>query len=1028
MATELASAYLTLMPTLKNAQRQIESQLNGVDVSGSGKRMGTTLSSGFGSAFKTVAKVGVGAVAAIGTAVGGLALGGGISRALKLDQAQFKFRALGMDVESAMASCSAAVSGTAFGLDAAATVATQLGASGVEAGDAMTGALKSVAGVAAMSGRSMEDIGSIFSKVAAKGKVSGDELLQLNEAGINATAALAKHLGKTSEEVQKLVSSGQIDFATFSAAMQETFGEAAAGANETFQGAMSNVMAALSRVGAKFADPALGGLRKVFVALIPAIDAVSKALDPAVEAFGRFSDAVSARTTAGIEAFADAASSGKGALGSLGAAISALSGMSSSSFSGVRDAVDGAMSKLNSFLKVVQMGASPLAYFQTALVGLRKGGVEGAVTAIASLSEKIGGFGGAVTGHLKLLEMGASPAKVLQSALGQLGSTILAGPAAAMRSLSYDFAQWLSRYPAVCAAVEGIQARFGEMAGAVSPVVDAVRSRVEALFAAFSARVPTFDQVVSTIASAHAAVSPILDALKQKVSDAFAFIANTFLGANVDATAFSAAFGGALLFIAPKVTALLAPFGGLVGALSAVATSIGAVLPKIGLLASKFALVGTLSGPVGILKGVGSGLAGLISPVGLVVAGIAALAAGFAYLMVTNEGFRDTIMGLVGQIGSALAPAIETVVSSVSALIAAVLPAVMSIMGQLLPVIGQVIELVFQVLAALAPVVSMIVSTLVPVLAAVIAIVVNVVSVVVSAVMPVISAIVSAVSSAMPVIQGVVEGALGVIGSVFQGVWNAVQIVVSTVMGVVQSLIGIGLAAINGDWTGVWNGVKSLFSSIWDGILASAKNGVDTVVSVVTGIKDTVLNFFAGAGQWLCDAGSAIVQGLIDGITGMIGAAGDAIGNVMVAVSGFLPHSPAKKGPFSGRGWSLYSGQAITEALGEGIAGRASAAVSAIGRVMDAVAGEARSPISTGGISAVPYDALSVDSPGVVSGRGEWQSGNTSELLAQLLAELRALRSEYVPASIDGDVLVSKTSKRMERSITKRNQLSGGIA
>lgn len=939
MATELANAYVTLIPSLKGAQRQIEAQLSGIDATKPGKAIGSSLTSGIGSAMKSVAKIGVGAIASIGAAVGGLAVGGGISRALKLDQAKFKFRALGMDVESAMASCNAAVSGTAFGLDAAATVATQLGASGVEAGDAMTGALKSVAGVAAMSGRSMEDIGSIFSKVAAKGKVTGDELLQLNEAGINATAALAKHLGKSTEEVQKMVSSGKVDFATFSAAMQETFGEAASGANETFQGAMSNVMAALSRVGAKFADPALGGLRKVFVATIPAVDGLSKALDPAARAFERFSEAASGRVAASIEEFTGSLGRGEGVVRAVGSSMSKLTGISLPSFSRIGSAVNGAMTKLNGFLKVVQMGASPAAYLETALSGLRKGGVEGLVSAVAGLTERLGGCSGAVEGHLKLLKMGVEPAKVLKSALGELGSTILSGPAAALKSLSYDISQWLSRYPAVCSALGGMRDGFDALAGRVSPVADAVRSKVEALFAAFSADVPTFDQVVSAVASAHAAVSPILDALKQKVAGAVASIANAFVGANVDATAFSAAFGGALLFIAPKVTALLAPLGGLVGALSVVATSVGGILPKIGLLASKLALMGALSGPVGVLKGVGSVVAGLISPVGLVVAGIAALAAGFAYLMVTNEGFRDTIMGLVGQIGSALAPAIGTVVSSVSALIASVLPAVISIMGQLLPVIGQVIELVFQVLAAIAPVVSAIVSTLVPALAAVIAIMVNVVSVVVSAVMPVISAIVSAVSSAMPVIQGVVEGALGVVGSVFQGVWNAVKIVVSTVMRAVQSLISIGLSVIKGDWSGAWNGVKSLFSGIWDGILASARNGVGTVVSVVTGIKDTILGFFSGAGRWLCDAGKSIVQGLIDGILGMIDAAGNAIGNVMAAVSNFLPHSPAKEGPFSGSGWSLYSGRAITEALAAGISDRAAAAAAAMSGVMSYVSG-----------------------------------------------------------------------------------------
>jgi hypothetical protein len=61
-------------------------------------------------------------------------------------------------------------------------------------------------------------------------------------------------------------------------------------------------------------------------------------------------------------------------------------------------------------------------------------------------------------------------------------------------------------------------------------------------------------------------------------------------------------------------------------------------------------------------------------------------------------------------------------------------------------------------------------------------------------------------------------------------------------------------------------------------------------------------DFFAGLPDMALDAGKALIQGLIDGITGMIGAVGDAIGGVMDFVGGFFPHSPAKRGPFSGSG------------------------------------------------------------------------------------------------------------------------------
>ena len=349
-----------------------------------------------------------------------------------------------------------------------------------------------------MSGRSMEDIGSIFSKVAAKGKVSGDELLQLNEAGINATAALSKHLGKSSADVQKMVSSGQVDFATFSAAMQETFGEAASGANETFQGAMSNVRAALSRIGAKFADPALGSLRKVFVALIPAVNAVSKALDPLVDSFSGFVEALSGRVAAGVEEFTDA-------LTETGSFALAFAYGLNSTFEGTR---------LGGFFESV--GDSVGTFFETVRDG-----------------------GGTLDG--------------LKAALGYFGENCpaLAGVNAVVRAFR------------VFTAALSDGASLGEAFGKAFSLdaFDGIRSAIDKV----KERIDTLPQ-------------PIQAALS-KLSSFGGSVSSILGGLSGEAVAFGGLFAGALIAVAPKVTALLAPFGGLVGVLSAVATSVGDILP-----------------------------------------------------------------------------------------------------------------------------------------------------------------------------------------------------------------------------------------------------------------------------------------------------------------------------------------------------------------------------------------------------------------------------------------------------------------
>lgn len=84
-------------------------------------------------------------------------------------------------------------------------------------------------------------------------------------------------------------------------------------------------------------------------------------------------------------------------------------------------------------------------------------------------------------------------------------------------------------------------------------------------------------------------------------------------------------------------------------------------------------------------------------------------------------------------------------------------------------------------------------------------------------------------------------------------------------------------------------------------------------------------------------AGRAIVQGVIDGITGMIGAAGSAIESVLSTIASYLPHSPAKRGPFSGKGWTPYSGRAIVHGLAEGIAELADEPADAMASVMEGI-------------------------------------------------------------------------------------------
>lgn len=210
---------------------------------------------------------------------------GGMARALNIEQAMFQFKALGINAKKAMDSASYAVDGTAYGLDAAATVAAQFGASGVKAGNDMSEALRAVSGVAAMTGSSYEDIGNIFTSVAGNGRLMGDQLLQLSARGLNAAAVLAKSLGKTETEVRDMVSHGEISFELFYKAMDDAFGKHAKDANKTFTGAMSNVRAALSRLGQSFATSYIDNARIAAIKFIDVLNKLKEKLQPVYKSF-----------------------------------------------------------------------------------------------------------------------------------------------------------------------------------------------------------------------------------------------------------------------------------------------------------------------------------------------------------------------------------------------------------------------------------------------------------------------------------------------------------------------------------------------------------------------------------------------------------------------------------------------------------------------------------------------------------------------------------------------------------------------
>ena len=281
-------AEVLVKPSFKGAQQSVAREMDGI-AEESGRSAGAKMGSALGTALK------IGAVAVGGAAITGLgvALTKGFGRLQAIENAKAKLSGLGHDVETVtgiMNDAMAAVKGTAFGLDEAATVAAGAVAAGVKPGKDLEKTLRLTGDAATIAGVGMGEMGAIFNKVASSNKIQGDVIAQLNDAGIPIVQLMAKELGKTAEETINLASEGKINFEIFQKAMENGLGGAALKSGDTLQGAFKNTMAAVGRIGASLLSGVYPRIRDFFAGAIEWLKPLEEGAKVAGAAVGVFLD------------------------------------------------------------------------------------------------------------------------------------------------------------------------------------------------------------------------------------------------------------------------------------------------------------------------------------------------------------------------------------------------------------------------------------------------------------------------------------------------------------------------------------------------------------------------------------------------------------------------------------------------------------------------------------------------------------------------------------------------------------------
>lgn len=220
------------------------------------------------------------------------------------------------------------------------------------------------------------------------------------------------------------------------------------------------------------------------------------------------------------------------------------------------------------------------------------------------------------------------------------------------------------------------------------------------------------------------------------------------------------------------------------------------------------------------------------------------------------------------------------------------LPALVKAVEALVPVLVDVIDILIEIIPYIADLIVWLVEKLVPAF----------------------EILVDIVNDAIPYIRDIIKNAFDFLKGLF------------------DALAG----ALTGDWDRMWEGLKNAARAAWDFLANIFKGGIDIVLKIVLGLVSGIVSLFSDSGTKLYQSGKALIQGFINGINSLIQKAKNSIKSFVQSIRDYFPFSPAKVGPFSGKGYTTYSGRALMEDWAAGIASGEGAAVAAVQGVMDA--------------------------------------------------------------------------------------------
>lgn len=419
--------------------------------------------------------------------------------------------------------------------------------------------------------------------------------------------------------------------------------------------------------------------------------------------------------------------------------------------------------------------------------------------------------------------------------------------------------------------------------------------------------------------------------------------------------------------LATALFLVVAAVGGLVAALGPIAgliTGIGGAISGIGAIAGGVSEVVAAFGAGGTLEAVGGAIAAAAGPVALVVAALLAVVGVIVYLYNTSEQFRNNFDQLGQTILNFFQPIADTIQNDIAPAIGEAFKSIgegfTGLMNDLEPLASAITNLVNGIIQIATPLVSFFVTAFGPVIADAIKLLGTTIGIVFDGIGAALNVFGHLVSGAMKLLTGDFEGARKDV----EAIWNRIsQFLSDTWDKIIEGIKG-WLHGLLDSMDNFMPQLLGITKESWQGFKDIIKQKVDEVINFVKNFPSNLINIFKNIN--LFESGKALINGFKNGIMNAFSSVKDSVKGALSNIRKLFPFSPAKEGPFSGKGYTTHSGQALMRDFGNAILRESASVQDKTAMALSRVQGEFNSfspkvPTSKLGISAATSQTLDVN-------------------------------------------------------------------